>query len=67
MHAGVAQLVERLLAKQKVAGSKPVTRSIFFSPAVAGLFLVDFRSVCRLAGSLGRGPDGNEQNTFFVG
>ena len=27
--AGIAQLVERLLAKQKVAGSNPVSRSIF--------------------------------------
>lgn len=27
MNAGVAQLVERILAKDKVAGSKPVTRS----------------------------------------
>ena len=28
--AGVAQLVERLLAKQKVTGSNPVTRSMLF-------------------------------------
>ena len=28
MHAGIAQLVERCLAKAKVAGSNPVSRSI---------------------------------------
>lgn len=27
-HAGVAQLVERLLPKQAVAGSSPVSRSV---------------------------------------
>lgn len=30
-HAGVAQLVERDLAKVEVAGSSPVTRSFFIS------------------------------------
>ena len=28
--AGIAQLVERLLAKEKVAGSNPVSRSFLF-------------------------------------
>ena len=30
-HAGIAQLVERLLAKEKVAGPNPVSRSFFYS------------------------------------
>ena len=30
-HAGVAQLVERNLAKVEVAGSSPVSRSIFLT------------------------------------
>ena len=29
LFAGIAQLVERLLAKEKVAGSNPVSRSLF--------------------------------------
>ena len=31
-YAGIAQLVERCLAKAKVAGSNPVSRSIFLPP-----------------------------------
>lgn len=33
--AGIAQLIERLLAMQKVAGLNPVSRSIFISPMSA--------------------------------
>jgi hypothetical protein len=37
--AGVAQLVEHLLAKEKVAGSNPVSRSIDPSVLPAGFLL----------------------------
>jgi hypothetical protein len=49
MFAGVAQLVEHLLAKEKVAGSNPVSRSIhpsvndwwvFFCPKFSSCFRV---------------------------
>ncbi len=36
MFAGVAQLVEHLLAKEKVAGSNPVSRSTFNNRARKG-------------------------------
>ena len=49
LQAKVAQLVERNLAKVKVAGSRPVFRS---KKAPQGLFLIKYQ--IRLGGGIGR-------------
>jgi hypothetical protein len=48
--AGVVQLVERLLAKEKVVGSSPIARSQL------RLLIVDF---------IGKGTDQNHQSAIF--
>ncbi|KAF0183949.1 MAG: hypothetical protein FD164_546 [Nitrospirae bacterium] len=53
-NAGVAQLVEHLPSKQRVAGSNPVSRS-------------KVKSVTRICGAIERGSPGDERNgSLFI-